>query len=367
MKLTDVAERSGGGSANDVLVDLFMERAIDLLRFEAGTRRQVFDLLRVMEREIIAKITSIDPTGTARVRYQRGRLEKLLKAVRATIRASYRDVDVLLAREVRNLADIEATWTGRAMNAATQVAFVDAGLSRRQLDTLVSEILIQGAPTREWWSRQAAGMADRFADEMRRGVALGEPNSKLIQRVRGAVDSPGLMRLSRSSAERLVRSSVQTAANAARNATFAENADLISAVKWNATLDTRTSHWCIVRDGLLYEPTDHKPIDHNVPWLEGPGALHWGCRSTSVPVLKSWRELGIDEDEVPETTRASIDGKVPADTTFEAWLKRQSKQRQDTVLGDTKADWWRRGKITFRDLLDQSGRPLSTEELRARM
>jgi hypothetical protein len=36
------------------------------------------------------------------------------------------------------------------------------------------------------------------------------------------------------------------------------------------------------------------------------------------------------------------------------------------VLGAGKADLWRRGKITFRDLLDQNGRPLTTEELRAK-
>jgi hypothetical protein len=34
-------------------------------------------------------------------------------------------------------------------------------------------------------------------------------------------------------------------------------------------------------------------------------------------VLKTWRELGIDADEVPQTTRASMDGQVPAKQTFE--------------------------------------------------
>jgi hypothetical protein len=175
-----------------------------------------------------------------------------------------------------------------------------------------------------------------------------------------------MMDLSRSSAERLVRSSVQTAANAARQATYRDNQDLIAAEQWSATLDTRTSHWCLVRDGLQYTPGEHKPIGHDVPWLEGPGALHWSCRSTSVPVLKSWRDLGIDEDEIPHTTRASMDGKVPASMTFESWLRKQPVARQDTVLGVTKADLWRRGKITLRDLLDQDGRPVSMEELRAK-
>ncbi len=350
-----------GGSANESLVDLFMERAIDLLRVEAGTRDKILALLAEMEREIVAAMATIDPMGTERVRYQRERLAKLLDAVRESIRAAYRTAETLLARELREVVDIEATWTARAMNAATFATFADAGVTRTMLVTLVSDILIQGAATKEWWSRQAAGLANRFADEIRRGMALGETNATIISRIRGP---GGVLQASRTSAERLVRASVQTAANVARESTYEKNADLIASVDWSSTLDTRTSIWCAVRDGLRYTPVDHRPIGHTVPWLEGPGKLHWGCRSTSVPRLKSWRDLGIDEDDIPDTTRASMNGQVPADTTFESWLRKQSDARQDAVIGAGKADLWRRGKITFRDLLDQNGRPMSTEALR---
>lgn len=356
----DVVDRPGAASANDALVDLFMSRAIDLLRLEAGTRDKVIELLNGLEKELVAHIAVIDPSGPARVAYQRQRMEKLLVEVRESIRATYRSVDVLMARETRDIVDIEATWTASAINSATHAEFADAGVTRTMLETLASNVLIQGAPTKEWWSRQAAGLSDKFADEMRRGVALGENNAKLIQRVRGSTTQRGIMDISRSSAERLVRASVQTAANVAREATYDRNSDLIASVDWSSTLDTRTSTWCIVRDGLRYTPVEHRPIGHDVPWLEGPGRIHWNCRSSSVPRLKSWRELGIDADEVPETTRASMDGQVPAQTNFEEWLRKQSQARQNTVLGESKAGLWRDGKITFRDLLDQNGRPLTT-------
>lgn len=363
----DVVDRPGGAvSSNEALIDLFMERAVDLLRLEAGTRDKVVVLLDQLEKELIEAIAQIDPMGPARVAYQRQRLRKLLEVVQSSIRATYRTADVTLAREIRELIDIEATWTGNAINAAVHAEFVDAGITRGFLDKLVSDVLISGAPTKEWWSRQAGDLADRFADEMRKGVALGESNAKLIERVRGTRDQRGLMDIARSSAERLVRSSVQTAANTAREATYADNEDLIVALAWHSTLDTRTSTYCVVRDGLRYTVKEHEPVGHKVPWLQGPGKIHWNCRSTSVPILKSWRELGIDEDEVPDTTRASMDGQVAHDITFEPWLKKQSRERQNKVLGATVADLWRREKITFRDLLDQSGRPLTTDELRAK-
>lgn len=359
----DVTDRPGANtSANEHLVDLFMERAIDLLRLEAGTRDKVLVLLDQLEKDLVGLIAKIDPNGPARLRYKRERLVALQAEVESTIRATYRLASVQMAREIWEVADIESTWTGRAINASVQAEFVTAGLTRESLGVLVSDVLIQGAPTKDWWGRQAQGLSDRFGDEMRRGMALGETNDQLIDRIR----VPGLMQVSRNSAERLVRASVQTAANTAREATYADNADIIQAVAWSATLDTRTTVWCLVRDGLQYTPDTHEPIDHNVPWLEGPGRIHWGCRSSSIPILKSWRDLGIDADEVPQATRASMDGQIPATTTFEDWLGKQSTGRQNTVLGTGKADLWRSGKIGFRDLLDQAGRPLTTEQLRAK-
>lgn len=350
---------------NEILLDLFIERAIDLLRLESGTANKVLALLERLEKELVGLIAKIDPTGTDRIRYQRDRLSKLFIAITDTIRATYRDANVLLAAELRELADIEAAWAVQSFNAAIGIDFVDTTLTRGFLKTLVSDVLIQGASTKDWWGRQAAGLADKFADEMRRGVTLGENNAQLIERVRGSRTQAGIMDVSRNSASRLVRASVQAVANTAREAVYTENNDIISSLQWHATLDLRTSIWCITRDKHLYSvDDDHKPKDKGPPWLEGPGKLHWGCRSTSVPVLKTWRELGVNADELPDATRASMDGQVAAEQSFEDWLRKQSKERQDAVLGAEKARLWRAGKISFRDLLDQGGRPLTVEELR---
>jgi hypothetical protein len=354
-------------STNDALVDLFTERAVDLLRLEAGTRDKVLVFLRELESELVGQLAKVDPTGVTQAIAQRKRLDKLLTEVRSAIKGGYRDVSTLMAREIREIVDQESTWTGDAMNTATQANFVDAGLTRSALQNLVSNVFIQGAASADWWGRQAAGLSNRFADEMRKGVALGEPNAKLIERVRGKTGQRGIMDIARSDAERLVRASVQAAANAGREQMYHENDDLITSLQWHATLDTRTSVWCITRDKHLYSNTpEHFSKDGGPPWLEGPGKLHWGCRSTSIPVLKSWKEIGVDAAEIPHTTRASMDGQKPADMNFEQWLRKQSVERQDAVLGAGKADLWRAGKINFRDLLSQDGRPLTTEALRAK-
>ncbi|MDE3957705.1 phage head morphogenesis protein, partial [Glaesserella parasuis] len=62
-------------------------------------------------------------------------------------------------------------------------------------------------------------------------------------------------------------------------------------------------------------------------------------------------------------TRASQDSPVSEQINYENWLKSKSPEQQDQVLGKGKADLWRRGVITFADMLDQSGRPLTLKDL----
>lgn len=101
-------------------------------------------------------------------------------------------------------------------------------------------------------------------------------------------------------------------------------------------------------------------------WYIAQGLVVHNCRSTLVPVTRSFSELGIDRPDFKPTTRASKDGQIAADTTFEGFLDRQSKAFQDEMLGKGRADLWRSGAITLRDLVSGTGRPLSLDELRNR-
>ena len=83
-------------------------------------------------------------------------------------------------------------------------------------------------------------------------------------------------------------------------------------------------------------------------------------------MLKSYRELGIDVPEVVVVgkTRASMDGQVPAETTYAEWLKKQSSARQIEVLGPTRARLMSEGKLPLERMYSQNGRYLTLEQLR---
>ena len=98
------------------------------------------------------------------------------------------------------------------------------------------------------------------------------------------------------------------------------------------------------------------------------GIVSHNCRSGQVPVLKSYKELGIDlpEIEVNGRTRASMDGQVPKETSYADWLKNQSLARQTDVLGETRARLMRDGKLGMDAMYDSKGRYLTLDELRQR-
>jgi hypothetical protein len=83
-------------------------------------------------------------------------------------------------------------------------------------------------------------------------------------------------------------------------------------------------------------------------------------------VLKSWKELGIPADEMSPGTRASMDGQVPADTTYAEWFAKQSAERQDEILGPVRAKLYREGRVSFDRFYDDKGRFLTLDQLAAK-
>ena len=64
--------------------------------------------------------------------------------------------------------------------------------------------------------------------------------------------------------------------------------------------------------------------------------------------------------------RASMDGEVPADTTYSDFLNSKGEEFQKDVLGEGRWRLWKDGKLDLRDMLDQRGNPISLAELRRR-
>jgi hypothetical protein len=60
-----------------------------------------------------------------------------------------------------------------------------------------------------------------------------------------------------------------------------------------------------------------------------------------------------------------MDGQVPADITFDKWLRGKDKAFQNNMLGVGKAKLWRARRITLQQLVDMRGNPLSLQQIEA--
>lgn len=72
-------------------------------------------------------------------------------------------------------------------------------------------------------------------------------------------------------------------------------------------------------------------------------------------------------ESVLEATQASMTGPVDARLDYEEWLRGRPLAMQLDILGPTKHKLWQDGKITFRDLVDQRGNPLTLAEIIAKV
>jgi hypothetical protein len=303
------------------------------------------------------------------------RLEQLLYSVRSLNVQAYNQVERELSTELRNFVEYETDYQYQLFRSAIPaqvIAQVDvATVAVEQVYAAAMARPFQGRLLKEWAQSIEADRMTRIRDAVRMGYVENQTTSQIVQRIRGTRAqgySDGIIEIDRRHAEAVVRTALSHTAGFTRDRFMKANGDLIKAVVWTATLDSRTSEGCRLRDGLEYTADDaHKPIGHAVPWLGGPGALHWNCRSISVPVTKSWKELGgVDIGEFSASTRASMDGEVPEETTYAEWIKQQSAARQDEILGPTRGKLMRDGGLTLDRYYSDKGKYWTLDELRQR-
>ena len=359
-------------TVNEILADESVAHAVDLAQYSQGVLQRMVALLNRVDTDLAAELAAALerlPADSFTVE----RLELLLQSVRDLNVQAYAAVLGALEGELQALAEYEAGYQlslfEEVIPEPVQVRFPIASVTPAQVYAAAMSRPFQGRLLRDWASQIEAGRMTKIREAVRVGYLEGETASQIVRRIRGSRAekyADGILQRPRRDLMAVVQTAIGHTAAVAREQFVEANGDIIKAVRWVSTLDNRTSEICRIRDQKRYTPVDHKPIGHKIPWLQGPGKAHWNCRSTSSPVTKSWRELGIDIDEIDSGTRASMDGQVPAETTYSQWLQRQSAARQDQVLGPERGRLLREGGLKLEDFYSPTGKWLSIEQLKQR-
>ena len=280
-------------NVSDRFADVYTARAVDLQRFSENVRIRTLGYLEELERELVRLLRENDPTAPALDRFRRKRLEQLLKDARAAITTAYRTMSAVSSKEIRPLVQSEGAFVEKMLNAAFTVDIASVRFTPEMVSSIMRDTLIEGAPSREWWSRQSQSLTRSFTDQMRQGVLQGEDLETLTARVIGQptgkhvayyVDGKrkvyrdfagGIMDTGTRQAEALVRTSVQAISNEARFQSFEQNEDVVKGVQALATLDNRTSTICIARSSAAWDLKTGEPISGTSEHFPGPPPWHW--------------------------------------------------------------------------------------------
>lgn len=339
--LRETSEPTSTRTVNGKLLRDLIRARVQLSKIEARVfRRDFLPVLRRMEAETVARLEQVKADKLSDV--TRAQVEATLAEIRAIIQnAGEKLVDAgesaakdVASREARMQ---HATYT-RALPSAVELGTVGVEQLAAIVRSTTSDLFRPYART---WGAKALDKAKASIED---SVLIGEDMKQAARRLRDAIGA------SQHDAMMMARTGIQSAAAQVTRAYHDENQDVMKGVQWVATLDARTCVICGALDGKTWTYGEPGPDDEG-PISELPTIpVHPGCRCTTAGAVKSWRELGLNIDDVDVPGgRASMNGEVPDSLSFEDWLKDQPEKVQRSVLGVARFDLFRRGELDLED------------------
>ncbi len=347
-------------SVNTELRDSAIRHALYLRRYGNGLAEKLITLLNEVDEDLIAAIAGelakIEARGLSLPTNAQKRLQTLLERVRDVNAAAYASLDDTLFDELHSLAGVEASFQAQAIRTAIPVTIGVNVPSPNRLRAIIETSPMEGALLSSWTKGMEQGRIDRIEQAIRKGLVQGQSTDDIVRAIRGTRKlkyTDGILQISRRSAQSIARTAVTHVSNVAAQQTWKQNEKILKGWEFVATLDSRTSVTCAGLSGQIF------------PIGEGPiPPRHIGCRSTTVAVTKSYRELGFDADELTPSERASMDGKVAGDITFSKWLKEKGEATQLSILGPTRTQLFQSGKLDLTDFIKNDGTVISIADLK---
>lgn len=354
-------------SVNDDLKDAAVRHQVFLLRYAGGRVRDMGALLRASERRLTAtlekrlnRLGPVDKQKFGMGKAETKRVIKMRAAIRQLLSEHVESVKSSLTPELKRLANIEINRVDNSITAAVGADINNFKPTSFLVNSILNDSLVRGKTLKQWFKKLERGAFDQVDSAVTLGILEGQTTPQIIKQARDS------LKVVDRHTSTLIRTSVNAVANRAREQMYEANSDVIDKVEWVSTLDGRTSPICQSRDGKTYDIN------------EGPRPpAHPNCRSTTAPVLKSWEELSKDPkikgrggkktlEKISPGTRASMTGQVSADLTYPQWLKRQSTEMQNDILGITRAKLFRKGAPIDKFVDQKSGRTFTLDELEAK-
>ena len=267
--------------------------------------------------------------------------------------------EAIVSKELARFGVYESERAARGIGVALGANRVSPAL----MTSIMDKSPIDGLLLREWFASESAASKLATRRAIQAGLSQNETIDQLERRLRGkhtgkyttkrradgtvrrlGIFRGGVMeRTTSRHARAIVRTATTEITNRAHHEVYSRHPEVTTKYEWVSVLDGRTSDICIARSGKTY------------PYGEGPvPPAHINCRSVITPVIPG----------AAPSISASESGPTAA-SNYQEWLKEQSAQRQNEILGPTKAQMFRDGKLDLKQLVDREGRSRTVAQLQS--
>ncbi len=326
-------------------------------------------MIRLYERRVNGKIKLVIDGHVIRLEdaIKKGDLsvkgrEKLFEVIDKELQKTYRETHTISKRSLIDLFKDQVSYTYQNIESSMgRIWSPERPATNLAEDVVLKKPLYSNRTLEQGW--QGIGISERKRLEavIRRGIA----ENLTIDQIAAAVRKGNIHTISRAQSKALVITAVTSVTAQADHSVYEANKKALKGWQYIAVLDSRTTPLCAHRDGHIYpiDDTEHLP------------PAHYHCRSTTVPVFKSWNDISklegvaqVRRKNLKDLSKEQIafyDGQTPLKESYNDWLMRQSDDVKLRHFGEyEKVKLFNTGQFNINEFTNPEGNSVGIRELR---
>lgn len=388
-------------SSNEEIRDAFIRHQIRVLKYASGITNRQLKKLAATEEELyraLVLLVSESPgrllNGKAGIAWQK----ELITTVESIRSGVWQDITDDIVTELSAFSTSEVLIASSTIQDNLPVIL---GLTTPPVNKLISIVKsqpFQGKTLKQWLVRTSSSDVARIVNAAKVGVVQGLTPTEIARQIVGTKRSRkgAVARKAFIDTESVLLTVTNGIQQEVRQALYASNKDVIKKELFVNTLDSRTTLTCIAAG----EANDFGLGKGVYPVGRGRiPPLHFRCRSGRVPYVDpenigdrpfnpTTERILVNEfakanglkkvnsrDKLPRGFKTKYDkfarakkreliGQLPGDVSYGDFLRKQSKDFQEEVLGVARAELFRKGDLSLTSFVSRSGETLTLDQLK---
>lgn len=329
------------------LINASTRHAIYVNRYSGSQLKEMLPYLQRVKKVTAGELATGDLTE-----FSKKRLKKTLREIEDITQAVLDKMNGKITSNMKKFATYEAKFSQTMLDKSAEAEFSKPSITQIHAAVFSEPILTlddKGINVSDVLTEFSKKKSKQLVTAIQDGVILGKTNSEILKAMDYVIDTSMADGL-----QSMIRTITNHVSSVSRQEVYNDNEDIIDGYEWVSTLDGRTTETCMALDGQVFEV--------------GKGPMppaHWGCRSTTIPVVKKeFNIMGLVDTGRPAVGEDGPEQDVSAKTNYQNWLKTQPNAFQDEVLGQAKGALFRDGGLTLDKFVDHNYKPLTLDQLK---